>query len=131
MKHKNTIANAFCGATMTLTSVFNAAPAKAEDCRPSQQILQAGEASYYADYFHGRTTANGEKFNMYAMTAASRTLPFGTRVLVNYEGREVVVRINDRGPYVGKRIIDLSKGAAQRIGMVNDGVGRVTLKKCL
>lgn len=84
-------------------------------------------ASYYAHYFHGRTTANGETFNMHAMTAAHKTLPFGTELRVTNEqnGESVVVRINDRGPYVRGRGIDLSLAAAQEIGMVNAGVAPV------
>lgn len=84
-------------------------------------------ASYYADYFHGRTTANGETFNMHAMTAAHKTLPFGTQLRVTNEsnGESVVVRVNDRGPFIRGRGIDLSKGAAQQIGMINAGVARV------
>ena len=77
--------------------------------------------SYYAHYFHGRTTANGERFNMYANTAAHKTLPFGTRLRVCYSGC-VDVRINDRGPYIGARELDLSYGAAQRIGLLGAGV---------
>ena len=77
--------------------------------------------SYYAHYFHGRTTANGEAFNMYANTAAHKTLPFGTRLRVCYSGC-VDVRINDRGPYIGARELDLSYGAAQRIGLLGPGV---------
>lgn len=88
-------------------------------------------ASYYADKFHGRTTANGEKFNMYDMTAAHKTLPFGTRVIVtNLEnGRKVVVRINDRGPYIKGRTIDLSFAAARKLGMIQKGVVNVKIQK--
>lgn len=80
---------------------------------------QRGVASYYCCYFHGRTTANGERFNQNAMTAAHKYLPFGSRVRVTNlrSGRSIVVRINDRGPYVGGRIIDLSRGAARALGM--------------
>ena len=82
--------------------------------------------SYYAHYFHGRTTANGESFNMYANTAAHKTLPFGTRLRVCYSGC-VDVRINDRGPYIGARELDLSYGAAQRIGLLGPGVATTTV----
>ena len=82
--------------------------------------------SYYAHYFHGRTTANGEAFNMYANTAAHKTLPFGTRLRVCYSGC-VDVRINDRGPYIGNRQLDLSYGAAQRIGLLGPGVATTTV----
>ncbi len=80
---------------------------------------QSGVASWYGGNFHGRTTANGEKYNMWSLTAAHKTLPFGTRVKVTNtnNGDTVIVRINDRGPFVGGRIIDLSKAAANEIGM--------------
>ncbi len=78
--------------------------------------VQRGHASWYQ---HGRRTANGEAFNPNGMTAAHRTLPFGTRVRVVNEktGRSVVVRINDRGPFIAGRIIDLARGAARQLGM--------------
>lgn len=91
--------------------------------------LGAGIASYYGKRFHGRLTANGERFNMNAMTAAHKTLPFGTRVRVTHarNGKSVVVRINDRGPFIRGRTIDLSRAAAQRIGMISSGHARVKL----
>ena len=91
--------------------------------------LGRGEASWYGPGFHGRLTANGERFNQEAMTAAHKTLPFGTRVLVQVPrtGREVVVRINDRGPYVKGRIIDLSSAAANAIGLKARGHEAVVL----
>lgn len=73
-------------------------------------------ASWYGPGFHGRLTASGERFNQNAMTAAHKTLPFGTVVKVTYKGRSVVVRINDRGPFTKGRTIDLSKAAARKIG---------------
>ncbi len=84
-------------------------------------------ASYYGKRFHGRLTANGERFNMNAMTAAHKTLPFGTRLRVTNlaNGRSVTVRINDRGPYIAGRTIDLSRGAAAKIGMIHRGHARV------
>jgi rare lipoprotein A len=86
-----------------------------------------GVASYYGGRFHGRRTASGVRFDMHGLTAAHRTLPFGTRVRVTHlgNGRTVDVRINDRGPYIGGRIIDLSRGAAGAIGMHHQGVARV------
>ena len=80
---------------------------------------QSGVASWYGGKFHGRTTANGEKYNMWSLTAAHKTLPFGTRVKVTNTntGGTVIVRINDRGPFVAGRVIDLSKAAANEIGM--------------
>lgn len=91
--------------------------------------LGTGIASYYGKRFHGRRTANGERFNMNAMTAAHKTLPFGTRVRVTNprNGKSVVVRINDRGPFVRGRTIDLSRAAASRIGIIQRGHGRVKL----
>lgn len=88
-----------------------------------------GIASYYADKFHGRKTASGEKYNKNALTAAHRKLPFGTRVKVTNlsNGKSVVVRINDRGPHVRGRIIDLSIAAARRIGLVKAGTAKVRL----
>ena len=91
------------------------------------QKIQSGHASWYGPGFHGRRTASGETFNTNALTAAHRSLPFGTRVRVvnNKTGRSVVVRINDRGPFIGGRVIDLARGAARQIGM--DGVATVSL----
>ena len=77
--------------------------------------------SWYGSYFHGRQTANGELFNMYGNTAAHKTLPFNTKLLVCYEGC-AVVRVNDRGPYIGARELDLSYGAAEQIGLIWPGV---------
>jgi len=89
-----------------------------------------GVASYYAHDFHGRKTANGETYDMYAMTAAHKTFPFGTVVRVHNlsNGKYAVVRINDRGPFVEGRIIDLSLGAAQKVGMIESGTARVRLE---
>jgi rare lipoprotein A len=88
-------------------------------------------ASYYGPGFQGRRTASGERFSAGAMTAAHRTLPFNTRVRVTNlrNGRDIVVRINDRGPYVRGRIIDLTTAAARRIGI--GGTAPVTLETCL
>jgi|WetSurMetagenome_2_1015567.scaffolds.fasta_scaffold13143_6 rare lipoprotein A len=90
----------------------------------------SGIASYYADEFDGRTTASGERYDMHALTAAHRTLPFSTAVRVtnNENGRSVVVRINDRGPFKDDRVIDLSLEAAQRIGLIAKGTGPVKLE---
>ncbi|MFB0490177.1 rare lipoprotein A [Methylobacterium sp. OAE515] len=88
----------------------------------SVPCAQAETASWYGS---GRRTANGEHFVPDGLTAAHRTLPFGTLVRVTYGGRSVVVRINDRGPFIAGRAIDLSRGAARAIGL--SGVGRVHL----
>lgn len=92
--------------------------------------LGSGIASYYGRRFHGRLTANGERFDMGAMTAAHKTLPFGSLVRVTNprNGRSVVVRINDRGPFVRGRTIDLSRRAAQELGIIRRGHARVELE---
>jgi rare lipoprotein A len=88
-----------------------------------------GKASWYGPGFHGERTASGERFDMNAMTAAHRTLPFGTRVRVRnpQNGREVVVRINDRGPHAKERIIDLSKAAGAALDLLQVGEAQVLL----
>jgi len=89
-----------------------------------------GQASWYGYRFHGRRTASGEPFDATEYTAAHRSLPLGTKVRVTNlrNGRSVVVRINDRGPYVGGRIIDLSKAAARAIGMLGSGTAPVRME---
>jgi rare lipoprotein A len=96
----------------------------------SRKITETGKASYYADSFDGKRTASGETFHQRHLTAAHKTLPFGTRVtVVNISnGKSVKVRINDRGPCVPGRIIDLSHKAAAKLGMVNTGVANVEVK---
>jgi hypothetical protein len=96
---------------------------------PSGSFRTTGRASWYGPRFDGEPTASGETFDMNALTAAHRTLPLGCRVLVhNLENdRRVVVKINDRGPYVQGRDIDLSYGAARQLGMVPDGLARVEI----
>ena len=96
---------------------------------PSGRSYEAGIASWYGPGFHGRTTANGESYDMYAMTAAHKTLPFDTWVrVVNLDNSEsTVVRINDRGPFIEGRVIDLSRSAAEDISMVGPGTARVQL----
>lgn len=91
---------------------------------------QTGRASWYGKKFHGKKTANGEIYNMYAVTAAHKTLPLGTWLHVeNLEnGKEINVRVNDRGPFVGERIIDLSYKAAVGIDMTGNGTARVRIK---
>lgn len=95
----------------------------------AQRFSQWGKASWYGTDFHGKKTANGEIYNMYAMTAAHKTLPFDTYVSVkNVENnRTVEVRINDRGPFAKGRIIDLSYGAAKKLGMVGPGTAYVKI----
>lgn len=84
----------------------------------------SGKASFYGNE-SGSRTASGQRFNQEAMTAAHRTLPFGTRVKVTHAGRSVVVTINDRGPFIRGRVLDLSKGAARAVGLTGRGVGHV------
>lgn len=93
-----------------------------------RDVIQRGYASWYGPGFHGRTTANGEKYDMYELTAAHKTLPFNSKVRVinKYNSRSCVVRINDRGPYIQGRIIDLSYTAKQLLGI--DGIARVDLE---
>lgn len=111
-------------------------PVEAEQPAPSPPVpttntrsLGSGVASYYGAKFHGRRTASGARFDMNAMTAAHKTLPFGTRVLVTNprNGKSVTVTINDRGPYAHGRTIDLSKAAATEIGIIQRGHGTVEL----
>ena len=98
--------------------------------KAATKSLGSGEASYYGPGFAGRPTANGERFNPSEMTAAHRTLPFGSKLRVTNtsNGRSVVVRVNDRGPYAHNRVLDLSKGAAQKIGMIQSGTANVKLE---
>ena len=93
-------------------------------------VVHEGEASFYGPGFHGRKTATGEIFNQDKLTAASTELPLGTRAKVkNLEnGKTVEVRVNDRGPYAEGRVIDLSKAAARKLGMVKDGVADVRVE---
>lgn len=99
---------------------------------PNLRVIReiAGQASWYGPGFHGRTTANGERYDQYGLTAAHRNLPFGTKLRVTNmnNGRSVVVRVNDRGPYVGGRVVDLSAGAANVIGMTGSGVAPVKVE---
>lgn len=89
-----------------------------------------GIASYYADEFHGRKTSSGEEYDMHALTAAHRSLPFNTRVrVVNLENmKSVIVRINDRGPFKDDRVIDVSLEAARQLGLIADGTARVRIE---
>jgi len=92
--------------------------------------VEEGTASWYGPGFHGRTTANGETYNQYGMTAAHKILPLGTRVRVTHlgNGRSIIVRINDRGPFVDDRVIDLSRAAANRLSIVGPGTARVRVQ---
>jgi rare lipoprotein A len=98
---------------------------------PILTLTLAALASWYGNPYHGRATASGETYNMNAMTAAHPSLPFGTKVRVcsKRTGRCAIVRINDRGPFVHNRSIDLSRAAAKKIGVYSEGVGEVTLTR--
>ncbi len=108
-----------------------ALPAPPTSPVPEQPYFtQAGVASWYGGFHHGRRTASGERFDMRAMTAAHRTLPFGTMVRVTNtaNGRTATVRINDRGPYRRGRVIDLSAAVAARLGMKQEGLAQVRVE---
>lgn len=96
----------------------------------AEAFAETGTASWYGDDFHGKKTSNSEIYNMHAMTAAHKTLPFGTMVEVhNLENdHKIIVRINDRGPFVRSRIIDLSHEGAKRIDMIRNGTAKVSIK---
>ena len=85
----------------------------------------SGMASYYGNE-SGSRTASGQRFNQNALTAAHRSLPFGTKLRVTHRGRSVIVTVNDRGPFIKGRVLDLSKGAARAVGLTSSGVGHVT-----
>lgn len=115
-------------AALATCALFTApAPALADKGQVVKSI--SGSASWYGGKFHGRKTANGERYDMNQLTAAHKTLPFGTKVRVTNKnnGKSVVVRINDRGPFVGRRVIDLSRGAANAVGMIASGIAPVSI----
>lgn len=99
---------------------------------PLRDVLaeDEGVASYYHNKFHGRRTANGERYDRTQLTAAHRDYPFGSwlRVVSLENGNDVIVRVNDRGPFVRSRVIDLSRAAAEQLDMIHDGVMRVRVE---
>lgn len=105
-------------AALVVASVVQ--PASAETGR-----IFSGPASYYGNE-SGTRTASGQRFDQNAMTCAHRSLPFGTKLRVTYRGRSVVVTVNDRGPFIKGRVLDLSAGAARVVGLTHAGVGHVT-----
>ena len=110
-----------------------APPAPPQPPKPAGPVVistHSGEASWYGPGLYGNRTANGEVFRPGTMTAAHRTLPFGTRVRVTnlWNGRRAVVRINDRGPFAGDRVIDLAHGAARELGLMSSGIAEVRLE---
>lgn len=116
---------AACAGRQSPEDLYNRPPGAADP----GGVFQTGVASYYADRLAGRPTATGEPYDPDELTAAHRSLPFGTIVEVaRPDGRRVTVRINDRGPYAKGRIIDLSKRAAKALDLVRDGVGEVKLR---
>lgn len=129
------------GFLMCVFALFNACAslggegnaASLRDPRSAQGIefLQKGRASYYAPKFKNRLTANGERYNPEALTAAHPKAPFGTLLLVKRKrtGRSVVVRVNDRGPHIRGRILDLSNAAARKLGILSAGVAEVEVYK--
>jgi rare lipoprotein A len=102
----------------------------ASGCASTKRVAQTGLASWYGPDFHGKKTANGEVYDQDGLTAAHKTLPFNTIVRVTNldNGRQVTVRINDRGPYVQGRVIDLSRAAARQIRMIGPGTARVRIE---
>ena len=104
-------------------------PRVRNQAKNKEKPYQVGTASWYGEYFVGKTTASGEPYDMYDMTAASETIPLGTYVKVTnlHNGKAVVVKVNDRGPVVEGRIIDLSYGAASALQFTNRGLQRVRL----
>ncbi len=115
---------------LLLLAACGTATRKAPHAVPEGPLVtyrEVGVASWYGPGFHGKLTANGERYNMNAMTAAHRTLPFGTRVQVTNlaNGRTVALRINDRGPFVNGRIIDVSRHGADHLGLLPTGTARV------
>ena len=118
---------AWAAAVVLAMASLASAPAMARD--DGEVASQRGQASYYSDRFQGRRTASGESFDQQALTAAHRSLPFGTKVLVTRPdtGQEVEVMINDHGPFVKGRVIDLSKRAARALGMIRRGTAPVMI----
>jgi rare lipoprotein A len=97
---------------------------------PKGEVVQVGEASWYGPGFHGRPTASGEIYNQWAMTAAHQKLPLGSVVRVTnlHDGKSAVLRITDRGPYYGDRVLDVSRKAAAKLGFVRDGITQVQIE---
>lgn len=111
-------------------TALSAKEARSHKQQASQAKSMTGIASYYGGNFNGKRTASGEMFNKNAMTAAHRSLKFGTKLKVTNlrNGKTVLVRVNDRGPHVQGRIIDLSQAAAKKIGLAHAGTARVKLE---
>ncbi|MDH5563776.1 MAG: septal ring lytic transglycosylase RlpA family protein [Nitrospirota bacterium] len=115
---------------LALSGCFGNYPkSSSHDTGPNSEYSQRGIASWYGPSFHGKLSASGEPYDMWALTAAHQTLPFGTWVQVHKiaTGKTVTVRINDRGPFIGGRIIDLSYAAARELMMIGEGTAEVSL----
>src|SRR5688500_19631680 len=118
-------------AALLLAGLLLGCASSSSSSRRASQSSETGVASYYAHKYHGRTTASGERFDMNDLTAAHKTLPFGTRVRVTNldNGKSVTVRVNDRGPFVKGRVIDLSLAAAKKVDMVHAGLANVEVRR--
>ena len=135
MAFKKALATTLLAAVFSLPITFNdiqSASAASSSSKPSGKadFRQVGTASWYGPGFHGRKTASGERFDQNKLTAAHRSLPLDTVVKVTNldNGKAVKVAINDRGPYVGNRVIDLSRAAATKLDMTDDGTARVRIE---
>ena len=115
--------------TAVIVAILISLPMSAS-ARVKQGYTQKGVASYYHDSLHGRKTASGEVYNKRILSAAHKSLPLGTKVRVTKasSGKSIVVKINDRGPFVKGRIIDLSRRAARRLGIIGSGVAKVEVE---
>ena len=115
---------------LILSLVWSCAHGRRGTIPPQGKRVEVGWASWYGEPFHGRKTASGAVYDMYQLTAAHKTLPLGTRVMVTHlkNGNAVAVTVNDRGPFVKGRIIDLSYAAAQALGMAGEGVAQVRVE---
>jgi rare lipoprotein A len=135
MRSRAIRAAGFLAALLTVSGCMGhreppAPPPQPAAAPPAPVFSQVGKASWYGAFHHGRKTASGDRFDMHDLTAAHRTLPLGTEAVVtNLEnGRSVEVRVNDRGPYHEDRVIDLSKRAAEALGIAEKGVARVRIE---
>jgi rare lipoprotein A (peptidoglycan hydrolase) len=122
---------AFSLTAATVSCLFHSEQSLADkaaqkECTPHQE----GIASWYGRDFHGRKTASGIPFNMHALVAAHKELPFGTRLRVSFKEKAVIVKVVDRGPYHEERIIDISRKAADVLGLRQQGTGRVSIEIC-
>jgi len=122
--------SAYLARALAMTTIVVAGCARHRPPAPAPEPVQVGTASWYGAELQGRRTASGERFDQHAFTAASRTFPIGTRVRVTNlgNGRSAVVRINDSGPFARGRVIDVSRAAAQALGMVGRGTARVRIE---